>query len=120
MISQFWNPLTNKVITVESGLLRDGIAGYTKDGLRIIIDILVPGWMWTPLISHEVLEMTLTQQLGFDYKWAHQQATALERKVAESLQINWEEYDATYKQLLDMVLKREPKPPPIADLDVHT
>jgi len=120
MFQSFYNPLTNKMVTVVPTLLRDGIAGYSKDGSRIYIDILVPGWMWTPLISHEVLEMTLTQQLGFEYKWAHQQATALERKVAESLQINWEEYDATYKQLLDMVLKREPKPPPIADLDVHT
>jgi hypothetical protein len=120
MFQTFYNPLTHKMVTVVPTLLRDGLAGYSEDGSRIYIDIAVPGWMWTPLISHEVLEMVLTQQLGFEYKWAHQQATALEKYVAESLQINWEEYDEAYKRLLNFILQRDPKPPLIPDLDVHT
>ena len=115
----FYNPLTNKNVSVIPVLMRDGIAGYSKDGTKIYYDLTVPVWMMTPLIAHEVLEMVLTQILGFTYAVAHKLATILEREVCISMNIPWEKYDETYRQLLGEIGKRDPKPPIPSDMDVH-
>jgi hypothetical protein len=81
MFQMFYNPLTNKNVSVIPVLMRDGIAGYSKDGTKIYYDPTVPVWMMTPLIAHEVLEMVLIQILGFTYAVAHKLATILERSV---------------------------------------
>jgi hypothetical protein len=120
VFTAFLNPLTNKMVTVVPTLLPDAIAGYNKEGTRIYIDVLTPAWMWTPVISHETLEMALILELGFKYEWAHQQATALERRVVEGLGLNWETYDKTFHQILDLILKREPRPPQPADMHIHS
>jgi hypothetical protein len=108
------------MVTVVPTLLRDSMAGYSKDGTKIYIDILTPSWMWTGVISHETLEMALILDLGFHYAWAHQQATMLERKVVEGMGLNWEEYDKTFHQILDLIVKRDPRPVDPADLHVHS
>lgn len=120
MFYEFHNPLTDKWVKVVPTMLRDGIAGYSKDGTKIYVDVLVPAWMLRPLLSHEVFEMVLTQQLGFKYEWAHQQATILERYVCEKLGFSWEEYDKTYRKILETIYSRNPKPVNPPDLDVHT
>jgi hypothetical protein len=120
VFTSFLNPLSNKIVTLLPTLLPEGIAGYSTDGTKIYVDIIVPAWMWTPLVTHETLEMALVLDLGFKYDWAHQQATQLERKVVESLQQSWDEYDKTCKGLIDMVAKRTPKPPAPPDLATHT
>ena len=119
MFTVFHNPLTNKMVTVVPTLLRDAMAGYNKEGTKIYIDILTPAWMWTGVISHEVLESALILELGFTYDWAHKQATSLERNVVEGMGLNWETYDKTFHQILDLILKRNPLPPNPTDLHIH-
>ena len=119
MFQVFYNPLTNKNVTVTPTLLRDGIAGYSKDGTKIYVDVLVPVWMMNPLISHETLEMTLTQQLGVAYPEAHRQATTLEKYVCETTGIPWEQYDGAFHELMKAVAGRNPRPAWPVDMDVH-
>jgi len=116
---QIYNPLTNKNVSVIPVLMRDGIAGYSKDGTKIYYDPTVPVWMMTPLVAHEVLEMVLMQQLEMSYEEAHRKATTLEREVCIGMNVQWEKYDETYRQLLGEIGKRDPKPPVPSDMDVH-
>jgi hypothetical protein len=108
-ITSFINPLSQIEVTVVKVPLSDGIAGYSKDGERIYIDPEVPSWMYLPLITHETFEMLLVETLGFNYEWAHTQATRAERQTCKNLDMDWDKYDGEFHRVLNIVEKREPR-----------
>jgi hypothetical protein len=118
LFTTFLNPFTNKMVTVVPTMLRDGVAGFSKDGSKIYIDVLAPMWQWAPYIAHECTEELFELELGFKHDYAHMQATIQERRVVESLGIDWKYHDDTFHQVLDMILKRDPLPPNPSDLHI--
>ncbi|RWB51033.1 hypothetical protein [Mesorhizobium sp.] len=102
------------------------IAGYSRDGATIYIDRHMPRTMeWrsarvrlTPfLITHEIVEKALLDELRLHYLHAHQIALRAERDAVQAAGLSWTAYQAVNKKnekpISKEKLKRVPK-----DLDL--
>ncbi|UVK46708.1 hypothetical protein BPNPMPFG_002410 [Mesorhizobium sp. AR07] len=102
------------------------IAGYSKDGGRIYIDRHLPRTMqWKGrtvrlapfLLTHEVVEKSLLDELKLHYLHAHQIALRIERDAVKAAGLAWRAYQSVMKQnekpIDEEYLKKVP-----GDLDV--
>ncbi|MER9976393.1 hypothetical protein [Mesorhizobium sp. M0085] len=79
------------------------IAGYSKDGRTIYIDRHMPRTMdWKSakvrlapfLLTHEIVEKALLDELGLHYLHAHQIALRAERDAVKAAGVGWSAYQA--------------------------
>jgi hypothetical protein len=102
------------------------IAGYSRDGGTIFIDRHMPrSFAWQGrrvrtdrfLITHEIVEKALLDQLGLHYLHAHQIAVRTEQSAVRAAGIPWGEYNrftkANEKKIGDERLTHVPR-----DLDL--
>ena len=88
------------------------LAGYSNDGKTIYIDKRLPKWFKLKddrainvhkyLIVHERTEKLLEDTKEYKYPYAHEKATASERRAVEADGIEWDEYQ---NYMLKMVKK---------------
>ena len=78
------------------------LAGYSKDGQTVYIDCRLPKMLTLKdgrrietdkyLYVHETTEKMLEDKMGYKYPYAHEMATAAERKAVVNDGICWKEY----------------------------
>ncbi|WP_202379463.1 hypothetical protein [Mesorhizobium sp. 131-2-5] len=109
------------------------IAGYSEDAKTIYIDRHLPRTIpWKGvrvrlapfLVTHEIVEKALLDELRLHYLHAHQIALRAERDAVKAAGLNWRSYQAVMKahekQIDEEVLKRVPRRldlTPYRDLD---
>jgi len=106
------NPNTGEVVggkplQIERTTLRTGIAGYSKDGLKIWVDKEVPSNYVAPIVAHEAIESVLVIDYGYSYKRAHQIATMYERRFVIMHKGNWDEYTNFMNALTKKIYERK-------------
>jgi hypothetical protein len=83
------------------------IAGYSKDGRTIYLDRHLPRSFrsWTSrvyvtpyLVTHEIVEKALLDEVGLHYLHAHQIAIRTERAAVEAAGISWRTYERFMKR----------------------
>ena len=83
------------------------IAGYSKDGRTIYIDRHLPRSFrsWTSrvyvtpyLVTHEIVEKALLDELDLHYLHAHQIGIRAERAAVEAAGISWKTYEGFMKK----------------------
>ncbi len=83
------------------------IAGYSKDGRTIYLDRHLPRSFrsWTSrvyvtpyLVTHEIVEKALLDEVGLHYLHAHQIAIRTERAAVEAAGISWRTYEGFMKR----------------------
>jgi hypothetical protein len=83
------------------------IAGYSKDARTIYIDRHLPRSFrsWTSrvyvtpfLVTHEIVEKALLDELGLHYLHAHQIGLRTERAAVEAAGISWRTYEGFMKK----------------------
>ena|SRR5215204_7005121 len=102
------------------------LAGYSRDGRTVFIDRHMPRSFLVGkrrvrtdrfLITHEVVEKALLDQLRLHYLHAHQIALRTEQAAVRAAGVNWRDYDrftkSNEKAIADERLKRVPR-----DLDL--
>ena len=102
------------------------VAGYSRDGRTVYIDRHLPRSFrsWTSrvyvtpfLLTHEIVEKALLDELGLHYLHAHQIAIRSERAAVEAAGVSWRTYEGFMKkhekQIEREALQRVP-----ADLDL--
>ncbi|UCI34370.1 hypothetical protein [Mesorhizobium sp. B4-1-4] len=83
------------------------LAGYSKDGRTVYIDRHLPRTMaWQGqsvklapfLVTHEIVEKSLLDQLRLHYLHAHQIALRTERDAVRAAGVSWRAYQALMKR----------------------
>jgi hypothetical protein len=83
------------------------IAGYSTDGKTIFIDRHLPrSFRWllktvrvkSFLLTHEIVEKALLDELGLHYLHAHQIALRAERDAVKAAGVSWAAYQSFMKQ----------------------
>src|SRR5918912_258374 len=118
--------LRKRVAKVDHSYDIPYIAGYSKDARTIYIDRHLPRTFrsWTSrvyvtpfLLTHEIVEKALLDELGLHYLHAHQIAIRSERAAVEAAGVSWRTYEGFMKkhekQIEREALQRVP-----ADLDL--
>src|SRR5437764_15215534 len=113
--------LRRRVRTVDHSYDIPYIAGYSRDARTIYIDRHLPRSFrsWTTrvyvspfLLTHEIVEKALLDELKLHYLHAHQIAIRTERAAVEAAGISWTTYESFMKehekQIQEEVLKRVP------------
>jgi hypothetical protein len=84
--------------------LRNGLAGRSKDGKTIYIDVLVPKKDIRPIVEHEKAEGKLMREKNYDYNYAHRLATQEEKKYVSG---SWKRYDKRMRKIAKRIYKRQ-------------
>jgi hypothetical protein len=113
--------LRRRVRTVDHSYDIPYIAGYSKDARTVYIDRHLPRTFrsWTKrvavapfLVTHEIVEKALLDELRLHYLHAHQIALRSERAAVEAAGVSWGAYDRFMKkhekQIESEALKRVP------------
>jgi hypothetical protein len=99
--------LRKRIRNVDHGFDIPYIAGYSKDAKTIYIDRHLPRSFrsWTSrvyvtpfLVTHEIVEKALLDELELHYLHAHQIAIRTERTAVEAAGISWKTYEAFMKK----------------------
>ena len=113
--------LRRRVPTVDHSYDIPYLAGYSKDARTIYIDRHLPRSFrsWTKrvavapfLLTHEIVEKALLDELGLHYLHAHQIAIRSEQAAVEAAGVSWGAYQRFIKkhekQIEEEALKRVP------------
>ena len=108
VLNEVVKALRRRVAAVDHSFDIPYIAGYSKDGRTIYIDRHLPrsfrSWSLkrvyvTPfLVTHEVVEKALLDQLELHYLHAHQIALRTERAAVEAAGASWTAYEGFMKK----------------------
>jgi hypothetical protein len=100
--------LRKRIANVDHGYDVPYIAGYSRDGRTIYIDRHLPrsfrSWSLKRvyvapfLVTHEVVEKALLDQLELHYLHAHQIAVRTERGAVEAAGVSWTAYEGFMKK----------------------
>ena len=107
VLSEVVKALRRRVRKVDHSYDIPYIAGYSEDGRTIFIDRHLPrsfrSWIKrvyvTPfLLTHEIVEKALIDELRLHYLHAHQIAIRVERDAVEAAGISWSTYEGFMKK----------------------
>ena len=100
--------LRKRIATVDHSHDIPYIAGYSRDGRTVYIDRHLPrsfrSWSLKRvyvapfLVTHEVIEKALLDQLQLHYLHAHQIAVRTEREVVKTAGVSWSAYQGFIKK----------------------
>src|SRR5256714_15039808 len=107
VMSDVVRALRKRVRNVDHSFDIPYIAGYSTDARTVYIDRHLPRSFrsWTSrvyvtpfLVTHEIVEKALLDELGLHYLHAHQIALRTERAAVEAAGISWRTYEGFMKK----------------------
>jgi hypothetical protein len=101
------SPIIDQQITVEIQKLSDAVARYNKDLTKIYVDPSLPIETYKPVLSREIFEYQLEQNLGQGYEKAERMANLYEKIVCEELDIDWDEHQKAFEKAMGVVNARK-------------